>query len=141
MIDAQQNQINLGKLYSIARNGELPPFLYYSQVYLRSLPNQLMEQQNFFFEGKWMLSGNGCFATFYTLGYGGTKQAYKSNLAVLGLPTAFKLNLCLLPRHFNTTWYSNNMNLVIKLKTQASIAIKPSNCSIHYKINCWVGCF
>ena len=35
---AQQNQINLGK--------ELPPFLYYSQVYLRSLPNQLMEQQN-----------------------------------------------------------------------------------------------
>ena len=30
---AQQNQINLGKLYFIARNGELPPFLYYSKVY------------------------------------------------------------------------------------------------------------
>ena len=43
--------------------------LYYSQVYLRSLPNQLMEQQNSFFECMWMLSGNGCFGTFCTLGY------------------------------------------------------------------------
>ena len=33
------------KLDSIASNGELPPFLYFSQVYLRSLPNQLMDQQ------------------------------------------------------------------------------------------------
>ena len=50
MIDAQQNQINLGKLNSIASNDELPPFLYYSQVHLRSLPKQLMEPRNFCFE-------------------------------------------------------------------------------------------
>ena len=32
-------------MYSIARNGKLTPFLYYSHVYLRSLPNQLLDQQ------------------------------------------------------------------------------------------------
>ena len=34
------------KLCSFAKSGELYSFLYYSQVYLRLLPNQLMEQQN-----------------------------------------------------------------------------------------------
>ena len=62
MIDAQQNQINLGKLYSIARNGVLPPFLYYSQVHLRSLPKQLMEQPNSCFE--WA-----CQPNFVALGF------------------------------------------------------------------------
>ena len=47
-------------MYSIARSGELPPLLYYSQVYmyLRKLHNQLMDWQNIFFESVWMLSGN-----------------------------------------------------------------------------------
>ena len=43
--------------------------LYYSQVYLRSLPIQLMEQQNSFSEWTWMLSGNECCGTFCTLRY------------------------------------------------------------------------
>ena len=65
-----QYQINLGKEnYYIARDAELIPFLYYSQGYLRLLPNQLMEQQNSFIECMWMLTGNGCFGTFCTLGY------------------------------------------------------------------------
>ena len=54
---------------SIVRNGELSTFLYYSQVYLRSLPNQLMDHQNTFFQCMWRLSRNGCFAAFCTLGY------------------------------------------------------------------------
>ena len=37
-------------VYYIARKTELPPYLYYFQFYLRSLPNQLIEQQNTFFE-------------------------------------------------------------------------------------------
>ena len=46
---AQQNQINLGKiLFSIAMNGELAPFLYYSQIYLTALSNQLLDLQYHF---------------------------------------------------------------------------------------------
>ena len=43
-----KNQSNLGKIeiHSTANNGELPPFLSYSKVHLRSLPNQLIDQQN-----------------------------------------------------------------------------------------------
>ena len=49
---AQQNQIKLGKRknYSIERYCELTPFQYYSQEYLRSLPNQLLDQQSHFVE-------------------------------------------------------------------------------------------
>ena len=57
------------KLNSIASNGELPPFVYYPQVFWTSLPNQLMEQQYSFLECMRRLSGNGCFGTFCTLGY------------------------------------------------------------------------
>ena len=34
--------------YSITTNGELTPVLYYVQVYLRSLPNRLSDQQYHF---------------------------------------------------------------------------------------------
>ena len=36
--------------YSIERHCELTPFQYYSQEYLRSLPNQLLDQQSHFVE-------------------------------------------------------------------------------------------
>ena len=89
---AAHNKIKLTwekMLYSIARNGELPPFLYYSQVYLRSLPNQLMKQQySFLFLGmyvdvvrKWALWD---FLHFGVLSH--TEKGTK--LAVLGLSTA-----------------------------------------------------
>ena len=42
-------------------------FLLYLQGYLRSLPNQLMDQQYTLFESMWRLSENGCFVTFCTL--------------------------------------------------------------------------
>ena len=66
----KQNQINLRKQNnSIARSVVPPPFLYYPQVYLRSLRNQLMEQQYSFLECMWMLSGNGPLGLFALWGY------------------------------------------------------------------------
>ena len=55
-------------MHSIAKN-ELTPFLYYSQVYQRSLPNQLSDQQYHFVECMWRLSEDGCFLNFCTWGY------------------------------------------------------------------------
>ena len=69
---------------SIVRNGELSTFLYYSQVYLRSLPNQLMDHQNTFFSmyvevvKQWVLC---CFLHFGILSEikKGTKKAHQPN--------------------------------------------------------------
>ena len=40
-------------------HGGLTAFLYYSQVHLGSLPNQLLDQQYHFIECMWKLSGTG----------------------------------------------------------------------------------
>ena len=69
------------KLYSNARNGEPPLFLYNSQVYLRSVSKQLMEQQNSFLEFMWMFLGKGCFGTFCTLGYCLVLKRYQMSLS------------------------------------------------------------
>ena len=62
----------------IARNSELTIYIniyhiiniiYYSQVYLRSLPNQLLDQQYQFIECMLRLSGDGCFVNFCTQEY------------------------------------------------------------------------
>ena len=47
-------------VYHCKEQWAAPFFPYYSQVYLRSLPNHLMDQQNTFLEYMWRLSGNGC---------------------------------------------------------------------------------
>ena len=62
-------------------------------VYLRSLPNQLMDQQNI--ECMWMLSENGFIDDFLHLGILSstviaTKLAYQPSLAVLGLSSALE---------------------------------------------------
>ena len=66
---AQRTQINMGKenLIPLQEWGAASLF-YYSQVYLRSLPDQLMDQQYHHFECMWGLKGNSCFVTFCTLG-------------------------------------------------------------------------
>ena len=85
---AQQNQIHLGKASSIPKQGTVSclHFFVYSQVYLRQLPNQLMEQQYSFLDivRNWVVWDFLCFRVL-SLTDKGTKAAYQPKLAVLGL--------------------------------------------------------
>ena len=68
---AAKNKIKLTwekEIVFLTSNG-LPCFLNYSQGYLRSLPNQVINQQYTFDECMRSLSGTECFETFCTLGY------------------------------------------------------------------------
>ena len=85
---AQQNQIHLGKENSIPMQGMVSclHFFVYSQVYLRQLPNQLMEQQYSFLDivRNWVVWDFLCFGVL-SLTDKGTKATYQPKLAVLGL--------------------------------------------------------
>ena len=94
---AQQNQINQGKENCVPLQGMVSylPFYIIPRYFLISLPNQLMEQGNSFFECMWMLSGNGCFGTFRTLGYCLVPKRYRMSLSAqiscFGVEYRFKM--------------------------------------------------
>ena len=97
LLITKSNSPGESKLHYIARNGELPPFQYYPQVYLRSLPNQLMEQQNSFFEFMWMFQEMVAFELFALWGIVQYLKRYQMSLSAhfscVGVVFRFKISL------------------------------------------------